>query len=159
MGACSGHIQQALDNKFQSFQKTTYADRMPHEGIERFNPAERFSAWETKLMLRRCALILCFFVPVCGQVAAETIRGVIEAGIYCDATTGDDSIGPRFYKYVKKSCIGKAQCRITPLDIASMHELKSEQCTGFFVILKCKTNPSKDIEAKGTFKRMKASCP
>lgn len=88
--------------------------------------------------------------------ARNSIVEIEEAGIFCPR--GPEEIGPKFYKYVQRSCVGRLSCRVSPTAIATETELRSYGCTHFFVWAICRKDEFREFTSKGLSERLLVTC-
>ncbi len=61
-----------------------------------------------------CKAAVLLAVPA----TAAPMSRIVEAGINCDGSDAPDSLGPRFYRYVNRSCLKRDTCRVQATAVA-----------------------------------------
>lgn len=85
------------------------------------------------------------------------ISQLLEAGVVCSRREGQE-LGPAFYDKVVRDCVGRASCRVSPLDVATEKELADGMCTRFFVQFTCGTAESTELESRSLTDVLSPSC-
>lgn len=85
------------------------------------------------------------------------ISEILEAGVVCSAREGQE-LGPVFYDKVVRDCVGRASCRVSPLDIATEMELADGMCTRFFVQFTCGNAESTELQSRSLTDVLSPSC-
>jgi hypothetical protein len=102
------------------------------------------------------ALVILPLATTASVANSERIKDIVEAGIG-ECAKAPESIGPKFYKAVRKACKGKSSCRVRATILGSQAQLKAWGCSYFFVIAQC-AGGNKEVRSKGLGDKLRVSC-
>ena len=101
------------------------------------------------------ATMILSFAAFQSAGAVEKIRDVAGAALTC--TNAPNNLGPRFLKYAKRSCKGRAVCTIKATNVAGSKKLRAYGCTDFSVVANC-GDQNREVKAKSLTERLRVSC-
>jgi len=107
-----------------------------------------------KKVILATVLLLPFVAIQAGAV--EKIRDVAGAGITCN--NAPNSLAPRFLKYAKRSCKGRAVCTVKATNVTGSKRLRAYGCTGFYVVASC-GGKDKEVRSRGIREKLRVLCP